>query len=208
MQQFKHHCIIDEINYNKDELINLFNRIPKECELPWNQYKKAIKKDGGAKGYTRNQNRGDGGLNGIFTPYWEGKQITEYPEVQNVLKCFNFITPLDPHDITFMTYTPGFTFSNHTDRYLDYNIMFPLIPTDGGEAITFYKGEDEDRDNPLGIEYTYKYNTTHPTVFNGKTIHSVDTIKEYRVMFRIKVVNEPYNDMIDRYKANNFINLL
>ena len=91
MQKFKHHCIIDEISYNKQELIDLFNRIPKECELPWNQYKKAIKNEGGAKSYTRNQNRGDGGLNGIFTPYWEGKQLTEYPEIQNVLNRFNFV---------------------------------------------------------------------------------------------------------------------
>jgi len=207
MKKFKHHCIIDEISYNKQELIDLFNRIPKECELPWNQYKKAIKNEGGAKSYTRNQNRGDGGLNGIFTPYWEGKQLTEYPEIQNVLNRFNFVKPIDEHDITFMTYTPGFTFSNHTDRYLEYNIMFPLIPNTGGEPITFYKGEDKDRDNPLGVEYTYSYNTTHPTVFNGKTIHSVDTIKEYRVMFRIKVVNELYNDMINRYEKGEFINV-
>jgi len=207
MQKFKHHCIIDEITYNKQALIDLFNSIPKKCELPWNQYKQAIKDEGGAQSYSKNQNRGDGGLNGIFTPYWEGKQITDYPEVQDILKHFNFLNPLHVHDITFMTYTPGFTFRNHTDRFLEYNIMFPLIPSDGGEAITFYKGEDKDRNNPLGTEYTYKYDTNHPTVFNGKTIHSVDTIKEYRVMFRIKVPDEPYNSMIKRYENGEFVNV-
>ncbi len=206
MQKFKHHCIIDEIDINREELLNLFNRIPKHCELPWNKYKQAVKAEGGANSYKRNQNRGDGGLNGIFCPLWEGKNLTEYSEIQNVLNKFNFAQPLEEHDITYMTYTPGFTFANHTDRYLEYNIMFPLLPEDAGEPITFYKGEDKDRDNPLGVEYTYHYNTKHPTIFNGKTIHSVDTIKKYRVMFRIKVTTESYHDAIARYEAGNFIN--
>jgi hypothetical protein len=201
LQKFKHHCIIDEITYDHSALINLFNQFPDECHLPWNKYKAAIKGERHS-----HQPRGDGGLNGIFSPYWEGKQMWDYEPVKQVLSCFNFVNPLDEHDITFMTYTPGFTFANHTDRYLEYNIMFPLVPDDGGEPITFYKGEDKDRDNPLGVEYTYHYNTTHPTVFNGKTIHSVDTIQEYRVMFRIKVTSETYGDMLARYEAGEFIN--
>ena len=59
--------------------------------------------------------------------------------------------------------------------------MFPLIPSDGGEAITFYKGEDKHRNNPLGTEYTYKYDTNHPTVFNGN--------KFQRNKFRTRVVH-------------------
>ena len=209
MQEFNHHCIIDEISYNNQELIDLFNRIPKKCELPWNQYKNVIKDANPNRVYSSGrkfQRRGEGGLNGIYTPLWEGKHMTEYPEIKKITNRFNFIDPIIPEDVTFMTYNPGFTFANHTDRYLEYNIMFPLIPNDGGEPITFYKGKDKDRDDPLGVEYTYSYNTTHPTVFNGKTIHSVDTIKEYRVMLRIKVASEKDEDMIIRYKDGKFMN--
>ena len=76
MQKFKHHCIIDEISYNKQELIDLFNRIPKECELPWNQYKNAIK-DAKSESelYLRDESvkiRGEGGLNGVYTPLLGG----------------------------------------------------------------------------------------------------------------------------------------
>ena len=142
MQKSQHW--IDEIAYNKQALIDLFNRIPKKCELPWNQYKQAIKDEGGAQSYSKNQNRGDGGLNGIFIPYWEGKQITDYPEVQDILKHFNFLNPLHVHDITFMTYTPVLHLEP-TDRFLEYNIMFLFLRWWWS---TFYKGEDKDRNNP------------------------------------------------------------
>lgn len=200
MLKFKHHCIVDEYEYDRQGLKDLFEQFPKECHLPWNAYKTAI------KGETHShQPRGDGGLSGIFSPLYEGKQMKDYEPVQEVLSHFSFIEPLDDHDITFMTYQPGFKFKNHTDRYLEYNIMFPIIPEDAGEPITFYQGSDKDRDNPLGKEYTYNYSTRYPTIFNGKTIHSVDTIKNYRVMFRIKVTSESYFDMIERYEKKLFI---
>ena len=65
MQEFNHHCIIDEISYNNQELIDLFNRIPKKCELPWNQYKNVIKDANPNRVYSSGrkfQRRGEGGL--------------------------------------------------------------------------------------------------------------------------------------------------
>ena len=47
----------------------------------------------------------------------------------------------------------------------------------------------------------------HPSIFNGKTLHSVEQIKYERVMFRIKVTHETYQDMIKRYKEGKFINV-
>ena len=57
-----------------------------------------------------------------------------------------------------MYYEPFGLFLNHTDRQMHYNIMLPILPDDGFEKITFWKGTDADRDNQKGEEYTYEYN--------------------------------------------------
>ncbi len=68
----------------------------------------------------------------------------------------------------------------------------------GMELIVYY--------NPKGEEYTYEYSHTHPSIFNGKILHSVEEIKEERVMFRIKITHETFEEMIERYKAGKFVN--
>ena len=48
--------------------------------------------------------------------------------------------------------------------------------------------------------------TMHHPHHNGKTLHSVEEIKEERVMFRIKITHETFEEMIERYKAGKFVN--
>ena len=207
MQESKHHVVVDELVYNRPALRNLYERMS-HCALEWNEYKTAIKNR--KNQVHRHQGRTDGysgRLMGVYSPAYEGKHMQEYPEVKELISKFNFLEPLGNDDITFMYYEPNFVFKPHTDRQMHYNIMLPILPENDFEKITFWKGEDSDRDNPLGIEYEYTYDMNHPSIFNGKTLHSVEQIKYERVMFRIKVTHETYEDMIKRYKEGKFINV-
>tara|TARA_A100001011_G_scaffold174767_1_gene183436 strand:+ start:672 stop:1295 length:624 start_codon:yes stop_codon:yes gene_type:complete len=206
MKLSEHHVVVDEITYDQTALRQLYQKMA-HCALEWNEYKTAIKNRIGET--HKHQGRTDGfkgRLMGVYSPAYEGKHMGEYNEVKDIVSKFNFLKPLGNDDITFMYYEPGFVFKPHTDRQMHYNIMLPILPDDGFEKITFWKGTDADRNNPKGKEYTYEYSHTHPSIFNGKTLHSVDEIKEERVMFRIKITHETFEEMIERYKAGKFIN--
>ena len=120
----QHHFTIKEMKYDKQPLLDLYDKL-KDCKVPWNDYKKLYNPNFG------NQPRGDNGLGAICAPYYEGKELIEYPAVQNIIKQINWAdlikedkngntkhikkTP-QPIDCTFMTYEPGFVFKKHIDR--------------------------------------------------------------------------------------------
>lgn len=197
----KHHIVLDEIEINREELIQFWQSFPQKCNLQWNVYKSMIAAE---KNKThRHQPTGEGDLYALYTPLHEGKQITEYKVIQDIIQLFNFEETPDVHDITFMTYKPGFQFKLHLDRFLEYNIMFPLLPKDNIEPIKFYQGND--KHNPGPLDYIHDYSTKHPTVFNGKTLHKVDTVKEFRMILRIKITSETFEEMIQRCKKGTFL---
>ena len=202
MQSFKFHTIIDEIEIPTDELIDLWKSFPNEYNLPWNEYKGLVSGER-KKAQRYNPRVEGGGLRALYTPFHEGKQITEYPVVKKIVESFNWLVPPDVHDITFMTYNKGFKFPVHYDTHLEYNIMFPLLPKNNMEPINFYEGND--KHNPGKKIYTYYYDQKHPTVFNGKILHDVDKVTDFRMIFRIKITEETYDNMIDRYKKGDFI---
>jgi len=193
------HFVIPEIKIPTEELIELYESL-KEYDYPWNEYK-------GKYDLNKNyQPRGDGGLGAIYAPDKDGRDLIDYPLVQNIIKQFNFSYPVYKTDIAFMTYKPGFVFKKHTDREMYYNIMMPLIPRGYTDPIHYWKGADEDRDTTNEKIGTYYYDTIHPSVTDGKQIHSVDEIKEKRVIFRIKAIDETFQSVQERYKTGKFIN--
>ena len=194
------HFVIPEIKIPTQELIELYESL-KEYDYPWNEYKRK---------YDPNKNhqpRGDGGLGSIFAPDKDGKDLIDYPLVQDILSKFNFPVVINPRDISIMTYKPGFIFKKHTDREMHYNIMMPLIPIGYTDPIHYWEGKDTDRDKETKKIGTFYYDTVHPSVTDGKQIHSVDEIKEPRVIFRIKVVGETFPEVYKRYKEGKFINV-
>lgn len=201
MQIYEHHVILDEIDIPVQELIDLWKSFPKECNLPWNEYKLTVRPENYSFSPRVYQ---DAKFKALFTPMHEGKQITEYPVVQKILKQFNWIKKPDYHDITFVSYEKGFKFPVHYDTDLEYNIMFPLIPSQNFEPINFYEGND--RENPGKLIYTLHYSDKHPSIFNGKTLHDVNIIEDFRMAFRIKITNETFESMVKRYKQGKFIN--
>lgn len=204
------HFVISEIKIPTEELIELYESL-KEHDYPWNEYKRKYDSN---KNY---QPRGDGGLGAIYAPDKDGKDLIDYPVVQKLIKRFNFVNPnnteryfhnLDPIDVAFMTYKPGFVFKKHIDREMHTNIMMPLIPKGYTDPIHYWKGTDKDRDTTTEKIGTYYYDTVYPSVTDGKQIHSVDEIKEPRVIFRIKITKETFQDMYKRYKEGKLINAI
>ena len=82
--------------------------------------------------------------------------------------------------------------------------MFPILPDDGGEPLTFHEGDDFR--NPGSVIYKLYYDLDNPTLVNGKVIHSVETMKKERVYLRIRSGKETYKDIIEKINNNVFIN--
>ena len=199
----KNHITFTEITYDKNALLELYNKM-KHCALEWNEYKTAIF----GKNHVRQKlvDGFSGRLLAVYSPMYEGKHMHEYDEIKEVLSKFNFLEDLGVDDISFQINEPGFQFRKHTDRKLDYTIMFPLKPEQDFNKLTFWKGEDKDREKDLEKDYDLVYSMDHPTVFNGKILHSVEEVKEERVLLRIKITHESYEDMMSRYKEGTFLN--
>tara|TARA_R110002074_G_scaffold125215_3_gene262221 strand:+ start:1428 stop:2084 length:657 start_codon:yes stop_codon:yes gene_type:complete len=209
ISQSEFHFVISEVVSPIAELTELYESL-KEYSLPWNDYKQKYNPN------KPNQPRGDGGLGAIYAPDKDGKDLIDYPVVQKIIKRFNFVNPnnterdfhnVDAIDVAFMTYKPGFVFQKHTDRDMQYNLMFPIYPLEDNAPIHFWDGRDEDRDSTKTKLATIHYSKQHPTLTNGKRIHSVDEIKQHRVMFRIKTTQETFDEVRVRYEQGKFINV-
>lgn len=200
----KHHILFEEITYDIEALTDLYLKM-RHCALEWNEYKYALKGDS----HKRQKLLDDvpARLLAIYSPDYEGKTMLEYPEVQEVLSKFNFLTPPDNGDVSFQINEPNFRFKTHLDRHLEYTIMLPLLPRKNFNSLTFWNGSDEDRSTTTSKIYTLDYSMKHPTVFDGKVLHSTETINVERVIFRIKVADEKYSDMLERYKSGTFLNI-
>ena len=202
------HFVIPEVKTPLKELTELYNKV-KDYSYTWNDYKKKYDPN------KHHQPRGDGGLGAVYSPDLEGIEIKDYPVVKEFLRNFIFYQPdekdinnesgLEGNDVTFMTYEPGFVFKKHTDREMQYNLMMPILPLTNNEPIHYWVGEDKDRDITDKKVATVYYNFDHPTVCNGKALHSVDEIKEHRVIFRIKLAKESFESIRERYKRGTFL---
>ena len=208
MQLGNHHCTIDEITYDRLELLDFVN-----------QHKHNIMQFGDYMQYLSPEKRefkGRTGMNAIAVQKTEGKDLLEYPVIQKYVNMFNFKQPIAPRDIDLLHYDPGYSFHPHTDHYMWCGIMVPIEPEDAGEPISFYSrvGVTPERNvnyekkygwNDLDIEYNHYYSNKHPTLFNGMTVHGVPTIKRERIYLRIKVLGEKFEEVVEKLKNNNFV---
>tara|TARA_B100001057_G_scaffold449754_1_gene491233 strand:- start:406 stop:1041 length:636 start_codon:yes stop_codon:yes gene_type:complete len=207
MQLGKHHCTIDEITYDREELLDFVN-----------QHRHNIMQFGDYMQYLSPEKRefkGSDGMNAIAVQKTEGKDLLEYPVVKKYVDMFNFAQPIAPRDIDLLHYDPGYSFHPHTDHYMWCGIMFPIEPEDAGEPISFYSREGQEPERNVNykkrgwtdddIEYNHYYSNKHPTLFNGMIVHGVPTITKERIYLRIKVLGEKFEDVVEKLKNNNFI---
>lgn len=201
----KHHVVFDEITYDLNALTDLYLKM-RHCALEWNEWKTAIASEKNLPHKRQKLVDGfDGRLLAVYAPAYEGKNMLDYPEIQEFISQFNFLKPLGNADISFQINEPGFEFRKHIDRNLDYTIMCPLLPRENFNNLIFWEGTEQERNIETPKIYELEYSFKHPIVFNGKVLHSVDPISTERVLLRIKITHESYEDMITRYKAGTLL---
>lgn len=212
MQIFDHHVIFDEITYDREELKAWYESVRQYR----NDYAAVMNTDVGT-GLSHNKQFGYRSFQTIDTYAKNGLHIMDYEPIQKLVKQFNFDRPLEGREVDVMIYHPGFHFKPHVDYHMHCGIMFPILPDVGAEPIDFYKlpeGEvwerAKDYEKQIVAErdllYSYEYSMTHPSMFNGDTIHGVRRVKQERVFLRFKCLSMTFDQVIEKAKAGKFIN--
>ncbi len=193
----EHHRVLDGVVWDRNELLEFYQQFDASCHLPWNEFKKKYNPNNPYRRTLTDKFRQ------IYAPNLEGRELIDYPVVQNLIRQFNFDEPLGVTDVQILAYEPGFSFVPHIDAEVDISIMFPIAPDDGGEPLTFWEGDDFR--NPGEMIYKVHYSTEHPTLVTGKTIHSVEEMKDYRVILRLRTAKTSFQSAIDKCNSGNFV---
>ncbi len=193
----EHHKVLEGVVWDRQELREFYEQFDESCHLPWNEFKKKYNPNNPYRQTLTDKFRQ------VYAPNFEGKELIDYPIIQNLINQFNFDEPLGVTDVQILAYEPGFAFVPHQDAEVDISIMFPLIPEDGGEPLTFWEGDDWR--NHGDMLYKVHYSTEHPTLVTGKAIHSVEEMKDYRVILRLRTAHTSYESAIKKCNEGNFI---
>ena len=102
MQLGKYHCTIDEVTYDREELLEFTN-----------QHRHNIMQFGDYMQYLSPEKRefkGRDGMNAIAVQKTEGKDLLEYPVVKKYVDMFNWKQYPGPRDIDLLHYDVGYKF--------------------------------------------------------------------------------------------------
>ena len=204
----KYHATIDEVTYDQKELFDFYKSHEQHVET-FSDVMKYLTP-------SKREFRGRPGMNAVNVHKTEGKYLGEYPIIKKIVSQFNFEKEITDKEVDLLHYDPGYKFHPHTDHFMKCGIMFPIIPESNFTPISFYSGKGHDPERNVNyekrygwtdddIEYNHYYSMKHPTLFNGMAVHGVPTINEERVMLRIKVLGESFEDIVDKLKQGIFI---
>ena len=159
---------LNEITYDRDALAKFVSQFGNECI-------NGSPKEGANNEPTVGYN--------VIDPWLgpDSKAVYEYPIIQNLLDKFTINIPQKNIQISY--YPPGFLLPAHTDGEWNAHIMFPIMPEDGGAELIFHdvpiskhtRGGDYSKSADK-IDYTIKYSTQHPTMFNTQIPHSAEIV--------------------------------
>lgn len=211
MQIFDHHVIFDEITYDREELKEWYESV--------RQYRRDyadVMNNVTDSTLSHNKQFGYRSFQTIDTFSKTGKHIMEFEPIQKLVNRFNFDQPLIGHAVDIMIYHPGFWFRPHVDYHMHCGIMFPILPDTDPEPIDFYKlppgavwerAGDYTKDivPERDLLYSYNYSMTHPSLFNGDTIHGVRKVKQERVFLRLKCLSMTFDQVVAKAKDGKFI---
>jgi len=202
MQQHKNHVVFDEINYDRNKLINFVDEF-KDCVVKHSDWQKTL--SGGTQSYEVPD-----GYNAIDTTQKEGKFPSEYPEVQELMSKFKI--EIKKEHVIINHYDVGFWLRPHTDHACKCSIMFPILPDDGDAPLTFhdvspsvFKIATDYIDYKNNIDYKMHYNMKHPTMFTTQVPHSVDEVKKERIYLKFMVFDYTFEQLIEMHKKGELI---
>ena len=196
MQQHKNHVVFDEINYDRNKLINFVNEF-KDCVVKHSDWQKTL--NGGTQSYEVPD-----GYNAIDTTQKEGKFPSEYPEVQELMSKFKI--EIKKEHVIINHYDVGFWLRPHTDHACKCSIMFPILPDDGDAPLTFHDVSPSVFKIATDyIDYKMHYNMNHPTMFTTQVPHSVDEVKKERIYLKFMVFDYTFNQLIEMHEKGELI---
>lgn len=210
MQLDRFHCTMDEMTYDRQELEDFFNT-HKQHVMPFGEYMQYMTND------TKRDFPSQPGMNAVAVHKTEGKHLYDYEVVRKYMDRFNFDEPIDPLNLDMLHYDKGYRFHPHTDHYMNAGIMFPILPNGGMSPMRFYDREGYVPERRVNYElrgwtdehdiaYDHVYSLEHPTLFNGLQVHGVPTVQEeFRVILRLKVTTEFFEDIVEKLKKGTFI---
>jgi sorbitol/mannitol transport system substrate-binding protein len=182
MQLGKYHCTIDEVTYNREELLGFVN-----------QHKKHLMQFGDYMQYLSPEKRefkGRDGMNAIAVQKTEGKDLLDYSVIKQYVDMFNFAQPIKPRDIDLLHYDPGYSFHPHTDHYMWCGIMFPIEPEDAGEPISFYSREGQEPERNVNYKKRGWTDEDIDDDFTAKTGHTVEWVTLEENVLRQRVTTD------------------
>lgn len=206
MIEGKHHVIITEYKYPREELEKLFFDELNEYVVQYGQKMRwpKTRKQAWTPGLT------------VVDPTEAGKEwLQDWPLLKQITDTFN-IKDWHPNDIDILVYEEGYEFPPHTDYKHHAVIMMPISPREGAEPLTFYEipglelekyTKFRDLDKEAYFDYTLNYSMEYPTLFNGNTIHGVNAVPpgQRRVFLRMKILNEKYEDVLEKLKNGTLL---
>tara|TARA_B100000524_G_scaffold140239_1_gene70316 strand:- start:246 stop:863 length:618 start_codon:yes stop_codon:yes gene_type:complete len=198
--QAEHHRVLHEVSIDRQALLDFYNMFPKETHLPWNEFKRKYNPNNKYTAMLTDD------FKMVYAPAYEGKELIEYPIIQNLISKFNFKNPLIVTDVQILTYDAGFRFKKHVDREVNWSMFFPILPEWGGEPLVYHKGSHRKKDDGPEIYRVY-YSTKHMTLTDGKVMHRVPKMSEQRVLLRIRSGDETYDELLDKINKGTFFNL-
>ena len=199
ISQGDHHRVLHEIKLDRQALIDFYHMFPKETHLPWNEFKLKYNPNNPYRPMLNDK------FKMVYAPAYEGKELIDYPIIQELISKFNFRNPLIVTDVQILTYDAGFKFKTHIDAEVNWSMFIPLIPEDGGEPLVYHEGTDSRNQGPE--IYRVYYSTEHPTLTTGAVIHRVPEMAGPRVLLRIRSGDETFNDIIHKIDQGTFFNL-
>lgn len=139
--------------------------------------------------------------------------------------------PYHPNDVDLLIYKKDYFFTTHVDYHQNCVMMLPMWPLDGGTPVRYHKFENQIdwiKEQVPGwkegdklpahtkfrhissedeVDYDVHYHTKHPTLINGRYIHSIGPVKEdIRVYLRFKFLPPTsYDGIIDLHKQGKWI---
>ena len=182
-------------------------------------------------GYTSSPNPGDD-QHGHLEIKTEDDIINPRPGRANEEKV---LRPYHPNNMDLIVYTKDYLFVPHVDYYQNFVMMVPIWPLEPGPAgYTPVKYHHHDNQIPLikerepswepgdrlpkqfkfrhmdayeDVDYYIDYSNEHPTMLNGRYIHSIGPVKEdIRVMLRWKFMPPTtYEDAIELHKQGKWV---
>ena len=211
MQAYTNHVIFDEITYDRQQLVDWYER-HKHLTVGFSEWMNA-------RGNSKFRSSGPPArrVQTINLDSTLGRYIKDEPEIAPLVKMFNVTVPLGPFDVDIMIYPLNYVLKAHTDFAMKAGIMFPILPINPS-PINFYNvppGEtltpatEYDVDYERDLNYSYQYSTTHPSMFRSQAIHDVRNtlLNQKRVFLRFKLLHDDFDDIVQRANDGKWINL-